>query len=51
MSQKGLCGLTNAFVTCENSFRGRVCEAPTLFFVTVYESTGDVGADDSIRHM
>jgi len=25
--------------------------APTLFFMIVYESTGDVGADDSIRHM
>jgi hypothetical protein len=25
--------------------------APTQFFMTVYESTGAVGAEESIRHM
>jgi hypothetical protein len=87
MSQQGLCGLTNPFITCENSFRscfcegaasvfgdclqvkrgcagtrihsspvqgvsGAICEwAASQFSLTVYESTGAVGADESIRHM
>jgi len=51
MSQQGLYGLTNPFITSENSFRGLFVRAPTLFVVTVYESTGAVGADESIRHM
>jgi len=33
MSQKGLCGLTNAFVSCENSFRGRFCEGTDSVFL------------------
>jgi hypothetical protein len=87
MSQQGLWGLTNLFLTCEKSFEGcfwvgtdsvfldylwvtRGCLgcripsppvkavsgaiskwAPSQFSFTVYESTGAVGADESIRHM
>jgi len=32
MSQQGLCGLTNPFITSENSFRGRFCEGTDLVF-------------------
>jgi hypothetical protein len=87
MSQKGLWGLTNSFVTCEKRFEGcfwvgsnlvfldclwvtRGCLGSRIhwppvkavsgaiseweasqFSLTVYESTGAVGADESIRHM
>jgi len=51
MSQQGLCGLTNPFITCENSFRGLSVRAPTQVLVTVYESKRAVWADESIRHM
>jgi len=50
MSQQGLCGLTNPFITCENSFRGLSVRAPTQVYVTVYESKRAVWADESIRH-
>jgi hypothetical protein len=87
MSQQGLCGLTNPFVTCESSFggyfwvgsnlvfldsfyvnRGSVRwwihasalktfsvmiseRATTQFSLTVFESTGAVCADESMRHL
>jgi len=87
MSQQRLCGLTNPFIICANSFRGcfyectdsvfldylgvtRGCSgcrihslpvkvvlaalsewAASEFSLTVYESTGAVGANESIRHM
>jgi hypothetical protein len=87
MSQQRLCGLTNPFIICANSFRGCFYEctdsvfldclwvlrsclgcrihsppvkavsgaisewAMSQFSLTVYESTGAVGAYESIRHM
>jgi len=87
MSQQGLFGLTNPFVTCESTFEGyiwvgsdsvfrdclwvqRGCVgwqirsspveavsgaiyewAAIQFSLTVYESTGAVWADESIRHL
>jgi len=87
MSQQGLCGMTNPFVTSKSSFGGyfwvgsdsvfldvfwvnKGCArwgflvssletvsvmisklAATQFSLTLYESTGDVRADESIRHL
>jgi len=47
MSQQGLCGLMNPFITCESSFRGPFCEGDNSIFMTVYESKGAVWADES----
>jgi hypothetical protein len=51
MSLQGLCGLTNPFVTCENSFEGTSEGVGTQFSLTVYESLGAVWAAESIRHL
>jgi hypothetical protein len=51
MSQKGLSGQRNPFVTCERSCRGIFDWATSQFSLTVYESTGAVRADESIRHL
>jgi len=51
MSQKGLCGKTNPFVTSVRSFGGLFDLAASQFFLTVNQSTGAVGADESIRPM
>jgi hypothetical protein len=51
MSQKGLFGLMNPFATCESSF-GVISEwAASQFFLSVYESTWVVWADESIHHL
>jgi hypothetical protein len=51
MSHEGLFGLPNPFATCESSF-GAISEwAASQFSLTVYQSTGAVGAEESIRHM
>jgi hypothetical protein len=51
MSQKGLCGQTNPFITYESSL-GAISEwTLSQFSLTVYELTGAVGADESIRHL
>jgi hypothetical protein len=47
MSEQGLCGLTNPFVTCESSFGGYCEWVATQFSLTVYESTGAVWDDES----
>jgi hypothetical protein len=51
MSQQGLWGLTNPFVTYEKSFEGFFGVAVTQFSFTVYESKGVVWADECIRHV
>jgi hypothetical protein len=51
MSQQGLFGLTNPFDTCESNFEAISEWAATQFSLTFYESTGDVWADESIRHL
>jgi len=51
MSHQGLFRLPNPFTTCESSF-GCISEwEASQFSLTVYESTGAVGADESVRHM
>jgi len=51
MSQKELCGQTNPFVTCARSLGAIFDSAACQFSLTVYESTGAVRADESIRHL
>jgi hypothetical protein len=51
MSHQGLFGLPNSFATCESSFGGISEWEASQFSLTVYESTGAVEADESIRHM
>jgi len=51
MSQKGLFGMTNPFVTCESSLRGDFSEGSDSVFQTPYESKGAVWAYESIRHL
>jgi hypothetical protein len=51
MSQQGLRGLTNPFITCEGVSGAIFVMATTQFFVTVEESKGAVWADESIRHL
>jgi hypothetical protein len=49
-SHQRLFGLQNPFATCESSFGGVSEWAASQFFLTVYDSTGAVGADESIHH-
>jgi len=51
MSQNGLCGQTNPFVTCERSFEGYFWMGTESVFIAVCESTKAVGADEFIGHM
>jgi hypothetical protein len=51
MNHLGLFGLPNPFATCESSFGGISEWEASQFSLTVYESTGAVGADESVRHM
>jgi len=47
----GLFGLPNPFATCEGVSWALSEWAATPFSLTGYESTGAVGADESIRHL
>jgi len=51
MSHQGLFGLPNPFATSESSFGGYIWLGSESFSFTVYESTGAMGADESIRHL
>jgi len=51
MSQQGLWGLTNPFVTYEKSFEASLEWAAILFSLNFYESPGAVWAVESIRHL
>jgi len=51
MSQWGLFGLTNPFVTYKSSSGAISKRVATKFFVTPYESKGALGADEFIHHL
>jgi hypothetical protein len=51
MSQKGLCRLTNPFVTCERSFGGYFWLGAKSFFFDYLWVKRAVGADESICHL
>jgi hypothetical protein len=51
MSQQGLCGLTNPFSPVK-AVSGAISEwSATQFSLTFSESTGAVGAEDSLCHL
>jgi len=51
MSQQGLGGLTNPFVTRESTLGPISVWAATVFSLTVYELTVALWADEFIRHV
>jgi hypothetical protein len=51
MTHQGLFRLPNPFASSESTFRAISEWAASQFSLTVYESTGAVGADESKRHM